>query len=54
MAEEADVVRLCLPAEGFVRAGSVAGAVPFGVKLYADFYAVFSLWERDAFPVLLT
>ena len=33
---------------------SVAGAVPFGVELYANFSVVFSLWARDAVPFRLT
>ena len=34
--------------------GEAAGAVPFGVELYAHFPDVCSLWSRDVVAVLIT
>ena len=49
--KKADIIRSCLPAEGHVRAGTVAEAVPFIVELNAELSAVLSLWACDSIPV---
>ena len=52
--EEADIVCPCLPAERCVQVVASAGAVSFGVKLYADFSSVYSIRAHDSVPVSLT